>query len=70
MSKQKVDTTSQGCFLGHKPAPFSFPGHIQPSWPLAHRQEQSPPRRWGLQGERPEQQGEIGMRSPSRIEWG
>lgn len=43
MSKQKVDTTSQGCFLGHKPAPFGFPGHIQPSWPLAHRQEQSLP---------------------------
>lgn len=31
MSKQKVDTTSQGCFLGHKPTPFSFPGHTQPS---------------------------------------
>lgn len=65
MSKQRLDTPSQVCFLGHRPELFRYPGHTQPSWPLAHGQKQSPPRRWGLQGERPEQRGEAGMRFPS-----
>lgn len=64
-SKQRVDTSSQVTTV-----PLRCPGYTQPSWPLAQRQERNPPRRWGLQGEQPEQRGKVGMRFPSRTERG
>lgn len=71
ISTQKIEATSQVCFLGSPCKPLSFSGHTERSTrTLAQRQGAEPSGSWGLQEEQPEQWGKVGGRFPSRTEWG